>query len=70
MKWIPLNGKKDPEFNISYALHDGDEWFKGELTQIQTTPAGKEYNFQNKETGDNYTGITHYMKIEPPKNKQ
>ena len=67
MKWQKLDGKKDPEFKIQYALHDGDQWYKGELIQIKHTSSEKEYCFQNKETGDNYFGMTHYMKIEPPK---
>ncbi len=67
MRWIKLDGKKDPEFAVQYALHDGHEWFKGELINIQTSVTGKEYTFHNKETGDSYEGITHFMYIEPPK---
>lgn len=76
MKWIPLDGKKDPEFDTFYALlFYGGGWMRGCLTEKKTSSKVTEYIWTID--GERWVGetITHYMKIdskpiEPPKNNQ
>lgn len=69
MKWIPLDGKKEPDFNERVLMMNAKgEWDSGCLSEIITTEKGKKYLFNADDEGHQWTDITHYMIIEPPKN--
>lgn len=77
LKWIPLDGKKDPQVGKRYVVvNKRGEWDKMGLEEIKITSSGKTYVFHDLE-GSMYTDMTHYLdiesniqKIEPPKNSQ
>lgn len=69
MKFVPLDGKKDPPFGKKLIIICKDEyWTQAFLTKIETTDIGKSYLFNNGE--NKHEDATHFMEIEPPKNNQ
>lgn len=68
MKWIKLDGKKEPAFNERVLiLNSKNEWEDGTLSEITHTSNGKAYIFEYGTEGQTRTDITHYMEIEFPK---
>ena len=61
MKWIPLNGKKDPAFatNLIIGWAGNDLFIKAQLTEINTKAIGREYVFKDGE--NEYNDATHYF---------
>lgn len=61
MKWLPLNGKKEPPFATSLIIGwIGKDYFvKAQLTEINTKPTTKEYVFKDSE--NEYNDATHYF---------
>lgn len=70
MKWIPLDGKKEPKFNYELViLMDDGGWLAGCLKSITQDSDGKKYVFINYMDGTEINNATHYMVPEPPKTK-
>lgn len=72
MKFVPLDGKKQPDFNqrVIISFEDGS-WAEAWLESVTEDQGGKMYKF--KGTDDNETehnNATHFLLIEPPKNNQ
>lgn len=68
MKWIKLDGKKEPAFNKRVLImNDKGEWTDGTLSEITHKSNGKEYIFDSGTEGHQFNDITHYMEIELPK---
>jgi hypothetical protein len=68
MKWIKLTDK-EPKFEDHYVLLDENKsWFSGFLKEKNEKIEGKQYLFRNVENGEDIMTVTHYMKIELPKN--
>jgi hypothetical protein len=65
MKWIPLDGKKEPPFEQKLIVGVEAAWDEAYLEKIETKAYGKEYTFRKGET--EITNVTHYMIVEPPK---
>lgn len=71
MRWIPLDGKKEPDFNERVLImNNKGEWDSGCLSEITSTGRGKKYIFDSDDQGHQWNDITHFMRIEPPKNNQ
>lgn len=72
MKWIPLDGKKEPEFNVKMIILLGEVgWQEVTLKKIESLATGKVYTFcKVLDTDLEYTTASHYMIPEPPKNNQ
>lgn len=73
MKWIKLDGKKEPVFKQEYLLWfpevdkgESVNWSSGQLKSIEHTESGKEYLFLNDEN-QVLSGASHYAIVEPPK---
>lgn len=63
LKWIPLDGKKDPIPGKHYVVKNkGNFWDKMKLIQISLTEEGKAYEFSDYE-GNRYLDCTYYMDI-------
>lgn len=70
MKWVSVT-EKDPEFKQEYVLMDkSGDWTRGHLQEKIETDSGKAFRFYDAMKGESATDITHFMKIEPPKNNQ
>jgi hypothetical protein len=70
MKWIPLDGKKDPEFDTKIlVVTTHGEWHQCWLKERKETIAGKEYSFGLEEQ-DDIKNATHFMVIELPNTKE
>jgi hypothetical protein len=70
MKWIELNGKKDPIFHQEVlVISKTGRWDKAWIKEVITTHEGKKYIFSAEEIED-IKDATHFMYIEPPKNNQ
>lgn len=70
MKWIELNGKKDPLFHKEMlVINKAGGWNKAWLKEINITHYEKAYVFSAEEIPD-IKDATHFMYIEPPKNNQ
>jgi hypothetical protein len=67
MKWIPLDGKKEPPFEKKLIVGVEDAWDEAYLEKIETRTLRKEYTFRKGE--HEITGVTHYMLIDPIPNK-
>lgn len=68
MKWIKLDGKKEPDFNERVLIVNGKgEWDSGQLSEIIATGNGKRYLFDSDDEGHQWNDITHFMRIELPK---
>lgn len=66
MKWIPLDGKKDPIPGDYYLAIGLDyTWDKLKLHEIRITATGKQYEFIDDE-GNTYSNCTHYIDISVP----
>lgn len=63
-RWTPLDGKKDPPANRKLLIANKERWHEAYLARIEFN-ADKEYVFKQNE--DEYTGYTHYMVIDLPK---
>lgn len=71
MKWISLDGKKDPLFDKKYmVLRDDGHWEPGYLKEIKHNAKGKEYVWNDVYSEEIQHYTTHYMEIELPKNNQ
>lgn len=71
MRWIPLDGKKEPPFNIKMIILIGANWQEVALKKIETIATGKQYTFCKVLDSDlEYNNASHYMIPEPPKNNQ
>lgn len=70
MKWIELNGKKDPPFNKLLLIVINEEWKVATLSEISMTGEGKIYEFEFGFDQSTTTEATHYFIPEPPKNNQ
>lgn len=69
MRWIKLDGKKEPAFHQKVlVINKSGEWNKAWIKEINTTHEGKKYIFCTEEITD-IKDATHYMVIEPPKEK-
>lgn len=69
MKWIKLDGKKDPPFKQSLiAINMQGVWDNLYLDEIRHTLDGKQYVFKDQE-GNSYTDCTHYLVITNPNEK-
>jgi hypothetical protein len=67
MKWIPLDGKKEPEFHKEcLVINKSGGWNKAWIKEITQTHNGKSYTFSAEEIPD-ILDATHFMYIEPPK---
>lgn len=64
MKWNELL-KKEPEFNIDYALVANGDWHKGRLKNIGFED-GKKLFFFVDGNGDPIHDVTHFLRIELP----
>lgn len=70
MKWVELNGIKDPAFDCKMLVLDMmGTWHECWLKEKKETIGGKEYVFAREEK-DDIKDATHYMLIEPPKDNQ
>lgn len=72
MKWIKLDGKKDPPANTPVDLwvvtKDVEWWTKGFLSRIGFSSKGKQYVFSSSHDASiEIEDATHYMVIEKPK---
>lgn len=72
MKWIKLDGKKDPPANLPVDLwvvtKDVEWWTKGFLSRIEFSDKGKQYVFASAhDSGIEISDATHYLIIEKPK---
>lgn len=68
MRWIELNGKKDPPFDQKILISIQNHWHEAELKKIETTLTGTYYTFCK--TGDSeveYMNASHFAIPEPPK---
>lgn len=70
MKWIELNGKKDPPFNKEILIWYEGDWKIASLNEITLTANGKLYEFEFAFDQTVTTKATHYMIPEPPKDNQ
>jgi|KBSSwiStaDraftv2_1062776.scaffolds.fasta_scaffold238494_3 hypothetical protein len=72
MKWVELNGKKDPPFNeeLLIWLEEFNDWKIASLNSITLTPKGKVYEFEFAFDNSTTTKPTHYMIPESPKNNK
>ena len=73
MRWIPLDGKKEPPFEKKMIILLGgtNSWAEVNLKEIKTTFSKKEYIFYHaQDIEQEYTTASHYMIPEPPKNNQ
>lgn len=67
MKWINPNDK-EPAFQKRYLLlGELGNWQPGYLKEIKTTSDGTIYIWQDDDGDTPEEAVTHYMKIEPPK---
>lgn len=64
MKWLELP-KKEPDFNIDYALAANGDWHKGRLKNIGFHEGKKIFNFEDG-NGDPIYDVTHFCKIDLP----
>lgn len=63
MKWIELNGKKEPTPGKSYLTKNKKGgWDKLTLEKIEITSSGKVYLFTDFE-GHGFTDNTHYIDV-------
>lgn len=77
MKWIPLNGKKEPTPDKALGLWIPDENLgekgyptKGILSRVEYKGATKIYVFEEMDEIGTMLTPSHFMIIEPPKNNQ
>lgn len=68
MKWIPLDGKKDPPFETDLIAWKDTFWLPVVLKEKMQSKNGVTYTFINQVTKDELTGFTYYMIPESPKN--
>lgn len=72
MKFIPLDGKKQPAYNQKVIISFKDaSWAAAWLQTCTEDEHGKKYLFKgDDEYGTEYINATHYMEVETPKNNQ
>lgn len=66
MKWLELP-KKEPEFNVIYALASNGDWHKGKLKTIgfDEKDGKKLFSFEDG-NGDPIYDVTHFIKLDLP----
>lgn len=70
MKFIPLDGKKEPPASTKMIIFFKDNsWVEAYLKRIEFTGHRKDYVFSDG-LSEEYNDATHYLLIEPPKNNQ
>lgn len=72
MKFIPLDGKKQPDFNerVIISFEDGS-WAEAWLAAVTETEDGKTYVFKGTDEQETeHNNATHYLIVAPPKNNQ
>jgi hypothetical protein len=73
MKWIPLDGKKEPNFDVKMIilLSGTMSWAEVYLKKIEIASSGKEYTFAQAGDSDlEFTSASHFMIPELPKTKE
>lgn len=71
MKWIKLDGNKEPDFykSILIYIQSGNAWHPAHLLEKKETTEGKTYAFARLDTSERLIVVnaTHFMYIDPPK---
>lgn len=70
MKWIPLDGRKEPPFDNPVLIWVQDKWKVATLSEIRQTSDGKVYEFEYGFDHSTTDEATFYLSPEPPKNNQ
>lgn len=74
MRWIKLDGKKEPVFKELVTIwYDSKlgiyQWVAARLNTKTQTSEGIKYEFISELTKEKIENATHYLEIEPPKEK-